>query len=537
MLVVLKDVINTSMQQVVIEIALPRDRHTQAGSDVVLGPGIASLVGLKFLPEDADAKEVLAEKFHNIIDLKGFSTNFLNRHPDPNVHICEMRGLDGYDIEDIVDNREEIYNEIYNKYGNDTKIVFHIDEKRTQWKLFPHGSPMAKAFFEQNITMFGFVFEPNMGMIECDYNSASTRGFNRISAEHYVDIFKKYNIMPKEMLVYNCNHAVNRSEIRGVYEKYFSRFNITIMEPSSTFWYLTAAFDSNTPYFRESSLLQQKLDEIEQVYGNKDHVFNKSFNCLNNKPRTYRIQFLAHLDKQGLLDDTDWSLGYDPKNNFNWGDRRKLPMNFLTKYNDVLPKALEDDINTAGSHNGFLGVKTKLQEHGIHTVKMEMEGKDIPIDPFYTYHGLLGKTKFALVTETYGYHLVDESWSNEKLEQFMQSEITNEFPIWNFDRTLLSEKTFKMIASGIPAFPIDTRYTVEHFKELGFKFPWADMADYDHIRKFNKRSKKLASELHQFQNMDTSQFVDAIQHNLELFFDSKRIAEEMYKPFYKWLND
>ena len=126
---------------------------------------------------------------------------------------------------------------------------------------------------------------------------------------------------------------------------------------------------------------------------------------------------------------------------------------------------------------------------------------------------------------------------DEKLDQFMQSEITNEFPIWDFDRTLLSEKTFKMIASGIPAFCIDTRYTVEHFKELGFKFPWADMADYDHIRKFNKRSKKLASELHQFQNMDTSQFVDAIQHNLELFFDSKRIAEEMYKPFYKWLND
>ena len=525
------------MQQIVIEIALPKDRKHSANPDHVLSPGIASLVGLQFLPENLQAKEELAKKYHNIIDLKGFSTNFLSRHPDPNVHICEMRGIDGYNIEDIVHNREEVYNEIYEKYGNNTQVIFHIDEKRTQWKLIPHASHIAKTFFEGNITMIGFTFEPNMGMIECDYNAESTRGFGKPNLEHYVNVFRDYNITPKEMLVYNCNHAVNRPEIRGVYEKYYSRYNITIMEPSPTFWYLTAAFDSNTPYFRDSSLLQQKLDEVEQVYGNNRHNFRRSFLCFNNKPRTYRIQFLAHLDKEGLLDDTDWSLGFDPKNNFNWGDKRKLPIDFLTKYNDVLPKAYEDDINTADSHDGFLGVKTKLQEHGIHTVKMEMEGKDIPIDPFYTYHGLLGKTKFALVTETYGYHLVDESWSDEKLEQFMQSEITNEFPIWDFDRTLLSEKTFKMIASGIPAFCIDTRYTVEHFKELGFKFPWADMADYDHIRKFNKRSKKLASELHQFQNMDTSQFVDAIQHNLELFFDSKRIAEEMYKPFYKWLND
>ena len=119
----------------------------------------------------------------------------------------------------------------------------------------------------------------------------------------------------------------------------------------------------------------------------------------------------------------------------------------------------------------------------------------------------------------------------------MQSKIPDDFPVWDFDRTLLSEKTFKMIACGIPAFCMDTRYTVEHFKQLGFKFPWADMAEYDNVRKFNKRSKKLVSELHKFKDIDTKQFVEAIQYNTELFFDSKRIAEEMYKPFYEWVNN
>ena len=50
----------------------------------------------------------------------------------------------------------------------------------------------------------------------------------------------------------------------------------------------------------------------------------------------------------------------------------------------------------------------------------------------------------------------------------MNSPVPDDFPIWDFDRTLLSEKTFKMIACGIPTFCIDTRYTSEHFKELGF---------------------------------------------------------------------
>ena len=63
------------------------------------------------------------------------------------------------------------------------------------------------------------------------------------------------------------------------------------------------------------------------------------------------------------------------------------------------------------------------------------------------------------------------------------------------------------------------------------------MAEYDHIRKFNKRSKKLASELHRFQTIDSKQFVQSIQHNTELFFNSERIAEEMYKPFYSWLEN
>jgi hypothetical protein len=525
------------MQQIVIEIALPRDRKARASPDELLSPGIASLPGFKFLPEDSLEKQLLMEKFHNIIDLQGFTTNFLERHPDPNVHICEMRGINGYDIEDIVNKREAIYSEIYQKYGNNTKVIFHIDEKLTQWKFFPYASHLAKQFFEENISMIGFVFEPTMGMIECNFNATTTRGRALDPVDHWVNIFRDYNIIPKEFLLYNCNHALDRQIIRGVYEKYFNRYNITLMEPSPAFWYLTAAFDSNKPYFDDSNLLQEKLDEIEQVYGNPEYKFHKTFNCLNNKPRTYRIQFLEHLDNEGLLEDTDWSLGFSFKGIYNWGDKRKLPKKFLEKYKDVLPKAYEDDINEADFNQGFLAKQTKLQEHGTHGGQLRMLEKESYLDPFFTYHGLLGKSKYALVVETIGYHLVDENWSDEKLEQFMQEPIDNDFPIWNFDRTLLSEKTFKMIAAGIPSFILGTRYTVEHFKQLGFKFPWADMADYDHIRKFNKRSKKLATESYKFKKLDTKQFVDSIQHNVELFFDSERIAYEMYLPFYKWLND
>lgn len=523
------------MQQIVIEIALPRDRGEHKNPDMVLGPGIASLVGLKYLPEDFSIE--FEQKFCNAVDLQNFTTNFLQRHPDPNVHICEMRGLEGYDIEDINENREKIYNEIYKKYGKDTKIIFHIDEHLTQWKFFPLASHIAKQFFEENITMFGFIFEPNFGMIECELNSKSTRGFIVPNVKHFTYLFRDHNIMPRELLIYNANHAVNRQKIRDVYEKYFDRYNIKIMEPSPTFWYLTAAGVSNAPYFEDSALLQDKLDKIEMVYSNKDYKFQKTFNCLNNKPRTYRIQFLADLDAEGILDDTEWSLGFSTKNKFDWGDKRKLPMDFLAKYSNVLPKAIEDDVSASDPHDGFLGMDSHKQQHGEYSVFNKMEGRDLIIDPFYTYHAMLGRIKYALVTETYGYHLVDETWSDEKHFAFMQSQIPDDFPVWDFDRTLLSEKTFKMIACGIPPFVLDTRYTTEHFKELGFKFPWADMADYDHIRKFNKRSKKLASELHKFLTMDSKEFVDAIQYNAELFFNAERIAEEMYKPFYLWVKN
>ena len=523
------------MQHIVIELALPRDKQKPKNTDLTIGPGIASLVGLKYLPEDFSME--FKQKFRNAIDLQNFKTNFLQRHPDQYVHICEMRGLDGYDIEEINENREEVYNEIYKKYGNDTKIVFHIDEHLTQWKFFPLASHIAKQFFEENITMYGFIFEPNFGMIECELNSLSTRGFNVPNVKHFTYLFRDHNIMPKELLIYNANHAVNRSEIRSVYEKYFNRYNIKIMEPSPTFWYLTAAGVSNAPYLRDSTLLQDKLDKIEMIYSNKDYKFTKTFNCLNNKPRTYRIQFLADLDAEGLLDDTEWSLGFSTKHKFNWGDKRKLPMEFLAKYSDVLPKAIEDDVSVSDPNDGFLGIGSHNQQHGEYSVFHEMEGRDLIIDPFYTYHAMLGRIKFALVTETYGYHLVDETWSDEKHTAFMQSNIPDDFPVWDFDRTLLSEKTFKMIACGIPAFCMDTRYTVKHFKQLGFKFPWADMADYDNVRKFNKRSKKLVSELHKFKDIDTKQFVEAIQYNTELFFNSERIAEEMYKPFYEWVNN
>ena len=521
------------MQQIVIEIALPKDRGKHRNPDMVLGPGIASLIGLQFLPEKQS--DSLRKKYHNIIDLQNFTTNFLHRHPDPNVHICEMRGLDGYDIEEINENREQVYNEIYQKYGKDTKVIFHIDEHQIQWKFIPLASHILKQFLEENITMYGFVFEPNMGMIECELNAKSTRGFNLPNIEHLTYVLQEHNIMPKEMLVYNCNHAVNRKEIRDVYEKYFGRYNITILEPSPTFWYLTAACVSNEIYFRDSNALQSKLDSIERIYSNSDHNFRKTFNCLNNKPRTYRIQFLAHLDEYKILDDTEWSLGLNLKGKFNWGDKRKLPIDFINKYSDLLPKAIEDDVFDADMDDGFLDMASQKQQHGEHATENKMEGRELFIDPFFTYHGMLGQIKYSLVTETYGYHLVDETWSDEKHQQFLQEEIPSNFPIWNFDRTLLSEKTFKMIACGIPPFCIDTRFTTAHFKELGFEFPWADMADYDHIRKFDKRSKKLASELHRFQTIDSKQFVQSIQHNTELFFDSERIAEEIYKPFYSWL--
>lgn len=539
------------MQHIVIEMALPRDRRTRVSPDELLCPGIASLPGFKFLPENSYEKQLLIEKFHNVIDLQGFTTNFLEKHPDPNVHIGEIKGIEGYNIEDITDNREEIYNEIYEKYGKDTIVIFHIDEKLSQWKFIPRASFILKKFLEENISMIGFIFEPTMGMIECDFNAMTTRGRKYMlgdvhnpadkqalgPVDHWVNIFRDYNIMPKEFLLYHCNHALDRQIVRGVYEKYFNRYNITLMEPSPAFWYLTAAFDSNKPYFDDSNLLQEKLDEVEQVYGNPEHKFHKTFNCLNNKPRTYRIQFLEHLDDEGLLEDTDWSLGFSFKGIYNWGDMRRLPKKFLEKYKDVLPKAYEDDINEVDFNQGFLAKRTELQEHGTHGGQLRMLEKESYLDPFFTYHGLLGKSKYALVVETIGYHLLDENWSDEKLEQFMQEPIDNDFPIWNFDRTLLSEKTFKMIAAGIPPFILGTRYTTMHFERLGFKFPWADMTQYDHIRKFNKRSKKLATELYKFKKLDTKRFVDAIQHNVELFFDSERIAHEMYLPFYKWLND
>jgi len=205
------------MQHIVIELALPRDKQKPKNTDLTIGPGIASLVGLKYLPEDFSLD--FTQNFRNAIDLQNFTTNFLQRHPDSHVHICEMRGLDGYDIEEINENREQIYNEIYKKYGNDAKIVFHIDEHLTQWKYFPLAGHVAKQFFEENITMYGFIFEPNFGMIECELNSLSTRGFKAPNVEHFTYIFRDHNIMPKELLIYNANHAVNRSEIRSVYEK------------------------------------------------------------------------------------------------------------------------------------------------------------------------------------------------------------------------------------------------------------------------------------------------------------------------------
>ena len=56
------------MQHIVIEIALPRDRQKPKNTDLTLGPGIGSLVGLKYLPEDFSME--FKQKFRNAIDLQ-----------------------------------------------------------------------------------------------------------------------------------------------------------------------------------------------------------------------------------------------------------------------------------------------------------------------------------------------------------------------------------------------------------------------------------------------------------------------------------
>ena len=113
-------------------------------------------------------------------------------------------------------------------------------------------------------------------------------------------------------------------------------------------------------------------------------------------------------------------------------------MSFLAKYEDMLPKAIEDDVSGTDTNDGFLGMYSLKQQHGDYSVFHIMEGRDLVIDPFYTYHAMLGRIKFALVTETYGYHLVDETWTDEKHTAFMQSDIPDDFPVWDFDRGLKS---------------------------------------------------------------------------------------------------
>lgn len=510
----LKDIINSSMTKIVIERLLPVEISETANNKLLPKEQGSSLLNVCLYPNKI-------EKEYYVPMVRGgskhwrnfYGNNVFSRTESEDIKIGVTRGIDGFTYEEVVDHFNSVKREITKAVGTSNFIlVFEIDEILAQWSTIPNAvEAYLKPIFTNHYILISELYEPTMGQIDGLFNMYETVPTVQVSVQNtqeWPDVFDKYDFKPKGMFIYNTNFAIKKDKIKSMYESVLDNYNIHLLDPVPGFWNQIISFKGNNKPRNE------QLQKIQSVL-EKD-TYEKLFVSIHNKPRTYRIRHLADLDKHNLLDRGVWSLGFDSKVPYIWGNKRDLDMQFLIKYQDVLPKGY-DGVNDLSPQSGFI-----------------IQDSEIEKDPWYAPIEWCGKYKWWFVVETTGYHRVDTTWKTEEAYQNAISTLRSDIGIYCLDKTLISEKTFKVFASGMMPIIIDTSGIVDFIEELGFKLPWCRDLDYDHLETFDERSAKCVKQFLHIMDKPTPQhYKDAVIHNFKHMYSDQTLVDVMYKPLYK----
>ena len=513
----LTEVINSSMTTIVIERLFPANITESSNNKLLPKEQGSSLVNICCYPNQINEEYYVPMVRGGSKHWRNFYGNNVFKKVDlKNIKIAETRGAEGFTFDEVIDNYNSVKREITKKIGtSDFIIVFEIDEILTQWSTIPNAvEAYLKPILTKHYVLVSELYEPTLGQIDGLFNmyeNLPTLQKSVVNTKEWPDVFDEYNFKPKGMFIYHTNFAVNKKRIRHMYESILSEYNIHVLDPAPGFWNQIVSFKGNH-WDRNAH-----LEKIKRVL--KENNYEKLFISMHNKPRTYRIRHLADLDKHDLLKRGDWSLGYDKSKPYVWGNKRLLDIKFLTKYDNVLPKGY-DGINTLDSKSGFI-----------------VQDSEIEKDPWYSPKEWCGKYKWWFVVETTGYHRVDTMWATENAYQEALSKIRTEIGIYSLDKTLISEKTFKVFAAGMIPIIIDTSGIVDDIEAMGFQLPWCRDLAYDHLPSFEERSKKCVEEFLKIMDSPLPEnYKEAIIHNYNHMFDNDALVSNMLRPLYKILD-
>ena len=508
-------VINSSMTTIVIERLLPTTITETANDKLLPKEQGSSLLNICCYPDKKSDKFVSSlqgpYRWRNF-----FCNNVFKRVNVPDIKIGEIRGAEGFTYDEVIDSFNSVKREITKKINtSDFILVFEIDEILTQWTTIPNAvDSYLKPIFTNHYILVSELHEPTLGQIDGLFNMYETQPYIQKSVrntQEWPDVFDQYGFKPKGMFIYHTNFAVKKKRIRYMYEETLKDYNIHLLDPAPGFWNQIVSFRGNHPVDPNA------LEKIQKVLDGNN--YEKLFMSMHNKPRTYRVKHLADLDKHNLLKRGDWSLAYEPSKPYIWGNKRHLDIRFITKYQNILPKAYDSDNRTKGGV-GFLAQDDILEK-----------------DAWYAPTEWCGKYKWWFVVETTGYHRVDTMWKTDQAYYDAISRIRTDIGIYCLDKTLISEKTFKVFACGMIPIVIDTSGIVDDIEDLGFKLPWCRDLNYDHLETFEERSEHCINEFTKIMDKPLPQnYKDAVIHNYKHLHNDEALVENMFKPLYKILD-
>jgi hypothetical protein len=401
------------------------------------------------------------------------------------LHVGEFFGINGVAVREVVSGTVDAI--IKQKYGTDCVIVYEVEEEVVQLKC---AADLLKLFFENHQVMFTETKESGLNTVHTSFinrEHASQCSSTAASANnHYTEyakkvkqvvswpeFFKKHNIIPKRIFVYNNNFSVNHT---GDIAKIPT---VKVLNPAPTFWAHTLTWRPNMLWELDCDQKQKMLDNVELSYNNQENKM--SFVAMIHKPRIERIMFVNELDQIGLLDHNDWSLFYNPKGQVLMTEKKvrlnaRGYLSFIEKYKSILPKVLDKNIRPEEISKGYGLYSSKSFEHA--------------------------------------YYYVNPVFS-QKYKTYLSFETTAVDPA----RTMLTEKTFKGFAQGLPTIVISTANCLPALTKMGFKMDIAMSLNYDNIQNNEIRIKHCARQLATINQIDSHKLKYEALHNLEHFLD------------------
>jgi len=416
---------------------------------------------------------------------KNWPINLFEKHPHQTVHIGKVFGHLGVAVQNISTAKDTIKAQ----YGQDCVIIFELDEVSV-YRACCNDPLLLNEIFEHNNIMITDLMEPSVGRINtlklmADMQKIKPTPQLPFGWINWIDLFDKFEISPKCIFA----NTINSSEIKPEAQE-FSRYNIHVLPTIPSFWYFTLAWRNNTKLFTDSVFKQNILDNISQSYSAFDE--KKIYVLPANKIKPERLKFFAKLDQHDLLDYGDWSLLFkdvDLKSKRFFHCKEELLL--LEKYKDQLGKTIES--KTADN------IDHEIVIHASHAT-----GVGDVYSPFAIKFNWINDYKHYIVLET---------------------------NVYENNYQLISEKTYKGFGAGLNMVFVSCVNTCKEINNLGFKTPFADMLNYDHIVDTNDRLDKLVRQFKTHMHDDVSAYATVACENLEHFSNTSELMKRFYKPF------